>query len=271
MTAHLPEFLRPEGPPLLSISQRVATICLNRPSKRNRLENDDLATLLTHFATVQADASVLVLVLTACVNQPNPVFCAGYNVSDFEADEVGRIAFEQVPDALEQLNAITLCAINGSVFGGATDLALACDLRIGVHGMLLRMPAAALGLHYYPSGLRRYVARLGLQFAKRVFLTAQSMSDQELLTAGYLDQLVAPQALDAVVQSLIQQMTCLAPLALHGMKQSLNALGDVLALSSADVILNDIREREARCHASDDFVEGCAAFIQRRPPCFQGR
>jgi enoyl-CoA hydratase/carnithine racemase len=94
---------------------------------------------------------------------------------------------------------VTVAALEGNVYGGATDLALACDFRIGVEGMELRMPAAALGLHYYPSGMRRCVATLGLSAARRLFLTAEPLAATDLLALGYLDELVPAASLEAAV------------------------------------------------------------------------
>lgn len=261
----------PESAPLLAIDGPVATITLNRPSKRNRLQNEDLATLLAQFEQVHADASIRVLVLASRVNQSGPVFCAGYHLAEMSDNDTASLVFETVPDALEKLRPITVCAMAGSVFGGATDLAMACDLRLGVPGMVLRMPAAALGLHYYPGGLRRFVARLGLQFAKRVFLSAKDLGADELLAAGYLDQVVPSEALDASVQSLAAHLAGLAPLALQGMKQSLNELGEALLTAQGPQVMADLRRREAVCHASADFAEGRRAFAQKRLPKFQGR
>ncbi|MFM2034826.1 MAG: hypothetical protein RL459_91 [Pseudomonadota bacterium] len=270
-TLHMSHTSSLESAPLLVIEGPVATITLNRPSKRNRLQNEDLATLLAHFEQVQADAAIRVLVLTSRVNQPRPVFCAGYHLAEMSDNDTASLVFETVPDALEKLRPVTVCAMAGSVFGGATDLAMACDLRLGVPDMVLRMPAAALGLHYYPGGLRRFVARLGLQFAKRVFLAARDLSADELLAAGYLDQLVAPELLDATAQSLALHLAGLAPLALQGMKQSLNELGDALLTNQTPQLMAALRQREAMCHASADFAEGRAAFADKRHPQFEGR
>ena len=84
----------------------------------------------------------------------------------------------------------TLCALNGGVYGGATDMALACDFRLGVKGMRFFMPAARFGLHYYPSGLRRYTQKVSPSFAKRAFLLSEDFTDEDLLRVGYLDWLV---------------------------------------------------------------------------------
>src|SRR5574343_462346 len=136
--------------PQLHVSQGVATITLHRPQHRNRLEDGDLLTLLEHIAAVNVDAAVRALVLTAQPNQPRPVFSAGYHLGAFREDgETGPMPFETVPDALASARPLTLCALPGSVYVVATDLALACDFRFGVQGMELRMPAGALGRHYY--------------------------------------------------------------------------------------------------------------------------
>jgi enoyl-CoA hydratase/carnithine racemase len=151
------------------------------------------------------------------------------------------------------------------VYGGATDLALACDFRIGVQGMELRMPAARLGLHYYPSGLRRYVTRLGVGAAKRLFLLGEAVDDATLRAIGYLDDCVAASELDAAVRRVVDALAAGAPLAVRGMKASL----DDIAGGRAE--LATLRAREAECAASEDLREGLAAFAERRSPRFQGR
>src|ERR1700758_4442165 len=108
-------------------------------------------------------------------------------------------------DRLEDLGVPTICRLNGGVYGGSTDLALACDFRIGVDTSEMFMPAARLGLHYYTSGIKRYVSRLGADNAKRLFLTAEKISAAEMLRIGYLTALVAPGALDAEVDRLATQ------------------------------------------------------------------
>ncbi|MEN9887413.1 MAG: hypothetical protein RL758_1991, partial [Pseudomonadota bacterium] len=145
--------------------------------------------------------------------------------------------------------------------------ALACDFRIGVHGMALRMPAAALGLHYYPSGLARYVSRLGLAAAKKAFLTACNWSDAELLNVGYLDEICAPQELEERVREWTREIQKLAPLAVSGMKKSLNELA---GSGATPMTYRAIREREQRCANSADFAEGRRSFAEKRPPVFNG-
>jgi len=254
------------GAPLLHIADGVATITLNRPAQRNRLENADLALLLQYFTLVNQDMGVRALVLTANTSgQPKPVFCAGYDIGGFKDDAQGSTSFEKVPEALAQLRPITICALNGSVYGGATDLVLACDLRVALTGIEWRMPAAALGLHYYPSGLQRYVSHLGIAAAKRAFLTARFFSSTDLQALGLFESFCSAADFPMQLHSLANDVLALAPLAAQAMKRSLN---DIAAGHYDEDML---RDREISSSRTEDFAEGLNAFAQRRKPVFKGQ
>src|SRR6195952_1728557 len=148
-------------PPLLAIAGARATIRLNRPKHLNRLQPDDLEILAKLFDRIEADPAIRVLVLTGT----GRAFSAGYDLNSVAQRATSAVeetsagsAFEVVVNRLEDLAVPTICRINGGVYGGSTDLALACDFRIGVETCEMFMPAARLGLHYYKSGIKRYVS-----------------------------------------------------------------------------------------------------------------
>jgi enoyl-CoA hydratase/carnithine racemase len=254
-----------EGTPLLDIHGTVATLTLRRPSQRNSLTDDDLNSLLAHFETINRNAAVHVVVLRADTTaQKQAVFSAGYNVGGFDNDPMAPLFFEKIPEALERLRPVTICALNGSVYGGATDLVLACDFTVAQRGHTWRMPAAALGLHYYPSGMRRYVSRFGLQASKRAFLLGQSMPYEALDALGIFEALVEEDAFESQVQRLLDTLSQMAPLALAQTKKSLNEIAAGLYSEPA------LKERSRQSVHSQDFAEGRAAFAQRRAPQFTG-
>lgn len=254
-----------EGTPLLDIHDGVATLTLRRPSQRNSLTDDDLNSLLAHFDTLNRNTNVQVVVLRAdTTNQKQAVFSAGYNVGGFDNDPMAPLFFEKIPEALERLRPVTICALNGSVYGGATDLVLACDFTVAQRGCIWRMPAVALGLHYYPSGLRRYVSRFGLQASKRAFLLGQSMAYEALEPLGIFEALVSEQAFESNVQNLVHLLCGMAPLALAATKKSLNEIAAGLYSEPA------LKERSRHSVYSQDFAEGRSAFAERRTPKFTG-
>ncbi|MEN9538582.1 MAG: hypothetical protein RLZZ126_817 [Pseudomonadota bacterium] len=248
--------------PLLHVDGAVATLTLNRPAHRNRLHNEDLHALIAHCSAINASAAVRVVVLRASIADPvKPVFSAGYHLAQDGEDQAAD-DFEAMVDAIEQLRVPSIAALGGSVYGGATDMVLACDFAIGVDGMEMRMPAAAIGLHYYASGIVRYVSRLGLAQAKRAFLSAETFASADLLAMGFVQQLVPPAQLDTAVRSRAQAILQLAPGAVQSMKDSLNRV------ARGDIDWELLRSRHRQSQMGAEFAEGQQAFRQRRPARF---
>ena len=212
--------------PLLEIDGARATIRLNRPKHLNRLQPDDLDVLMKLFDRIEADPAIRVLVLTGT----GRAFSAGYDLGSIAEraanaqEQTAGSAFEVVVNRLEDLAVPTICRLNGGVYGGSTDLALACDFRIGVDTCEMFMPAARLGLHYYKSGIQRYVSRLGVDNAKRLFLTAERIGAAEMLRIGYLTAMVPAEALDEEVDKLAAILAGNAPVAMRGMKRAINEI-----------------------------------------------
>lgn len=252
------EHARPMETPLLEITGASATITLRRPEQANRLEPQDLDMLAAHIATVNARSEVLVLRLAST----GRYFCSGFDIGQMNPQKPQ--AFEELANALEDARPVTLALLQGGVYGGATDLALACDFRLGVQGIDMFMPAARLGLHFYPRGLERYVSRLGLDQAKRLFLTAERIGAEEMRAIGFLTQLVAPEALAAEADALTQRLAAMAPLALLGMKKHLNRIAR--GALDREALQHDI----ARAAHSADLQEGRAAWAAKRAPRFTG-
>lgn len=243
----------------------VAKITLQRPGKLNRLTSTDLQVLQCYFQEISQYTSVRVVLLTAdTVGQKRPVFCAGYDVGGFDDPDHDPRLFEKTIDCLAQLPQVVIAVVNGGVYGGATDMVLATDLRLGLEDAEFRMPACALGLHYYPSGLQRYVSVLGLNAAKQAFLTASLMSFERLRELGVFMSLHSAQDIGSIGNELALKVSQLAPLALMGTKASLNEIGNGLA--NTEILM----AREARCLGSADFTEGRQAFANKRQPRFTG-
>jgi enoyl-CoA hydratase/carnithine racemase len=251
--------------PVLERDGARATIRLNRPKHLNRLQSDDLDALLKLFDRIESDAAIRVLVLTGT----GRAFSAGYDLGSIaqraagasEAPSAGS-AFEIVVNRLEDLALPTICRLNGGVYGGATDLALACDFRVGISSCEMFMPAARLGLHYYNGGIKRYVSRLGVDNAKRLFLTAERIDAAEMLRIGYLTAMVPPEALDEEVGRLATVLAGNAPVAMRGMKRAINEF----ARGQLDEMAADRRHRDSMRGA--EISEGIAAFSEKRPPKF---
>jgi enoyl-CoA hydratase/carnithine racemase len=265
MQKHVTDTAEAASTPVLEIDGARATIRLNRPRHLNRLQPDDLDALLDLFDRIEADPALRVLVLTGT----GRAFSAGYDLGSIAEragsapdQETAGSAFEVVVNRLEDLGLPTICRLNGGVYGGSTDLALACDFRIGLDSCEMFMPAARLGLHYYKSGIKRYVSRLGADNAKKLFLTAQKIDAAEMLRIGYLTAMVPAEAFDDEVDRLAAILAGNAPVAMRGMKRAINEF----AHGALDEEAADRRARDSM--RSAEIKEGIKAFAEKRPPKF---
>lgn len=252
--------------PILEISGSLATIRFNRPRHLNRLQPEDLQEVMQHFDAIEANPSIRVMVLTGT----GRAFSAGFDLGEMAnrvggqapPGSTGSLSFETVANRLEDLALPTICRLNGGVYGGSTDLALACDFRVGAENCEMVMPAGRLGLHYYRGGIKRYVTRLGVNHAKRLFLTAEKIGAQEMFDIGYLTSLATLDSLDLEVATLVKNLAGNAPLALRGMKRAINEF------ARGELDEADLDRRNVESMRGDEIREGIAAYKEKRAPRF---
>lgn len=247
--------------PDLTIHGPIATIRFRKPEYANRLSPDDLLTLREHIETVNRAKDVLVLRFVG----DGKYFCSGYDISSLAAASApGSLFFGETMDLIEGARPVTIAAINGGTYGGGTDLCLACDFRIGVPKSNMFMPAAKLGLHFYPGGMARYISRLGLNQATRLFLTAEKIGAEEMLRIGFLTEIVEADQLKPRLDELSCLLAGMAPIALLGIKKHLNLI------ARGQVERQGIEEEVRRSEGSSDISEGALAWKEKRVPQFNG-
>jgi len=238
---------------IFSIDGHIATIRLNRPEEHNRIEPADLDALAQHIGTVNENRHVRVLILAST----GKTFSSGFHLGAIGAGAPAR--FQEAADALASCRALTIAALQGNVYGGAVDLALACDFRIGVEGIEALVPAVKLGIPYYPSAIERLMHRVSPNAVKRILLLCEKTGARELLDCGYLDEIVAREQLNPRVAEFARQIAALAPLAAQAIKAQLNRFDRATAEEAVRV-----------CLASEDHKEGLAAWMEKRTARFTG-
>jgi enoyl-CoA hydratase/carnithine racemase len=153
------------------------------------------------------------------------------------AKSAAQVLFGDVADALESVRVPTLCVLDGGAYGGGSDIALACDIRVGSARTKVAVPAARFGLQFYYGGLRRSVERLGVDAAKRIFLLAETLEAAELVRIGFLSELVDARNLSGRVDEIVTLLLANVPSSVRGLKRSLNAIargaGDPGAIDAA--------------------------------------
>jgi enoyl-CoA hydratase len=247
---------------ILDVAAFHATLTLDRPERHNSLDLEDCRAIETALADLARHEDLRCLVLTG----KGKSFCSGANIAAVpDSHDWSDNPVERMADALDDFPVPVLCALNGGVYGGGFDFAMACDFRLGVTGMSCFVPPARLGIQYPTRGLERAVTRIGLGPAKRLFLGVETFDAAALQQIGFLDWVVAPDELAARTAAWVEATCALAPLALRGMKRTLNEA----ALGRLDRAAAD--RRSTASFRTEDHAEGKRAMAEKRKPVFRGR
>jgi enoyl-CoA hydratase len=240
-------------------SERVGTVTISRPDRRNALNHAALDELHECVRRAATD-DLRVLVLAGDEGQ----FCSGADLKELEDLGFTR-ALRTMLDDLSGLSFPTVAAISGACMGLGMQLALACDLRIATAEARFAVPVAKLGLMVDHWTVQRLAMVAGHSTARWMLLTADQLDAERAHQVGIVHRLV--DSLDEA-ELLASQIARLAPLALAGSKLGLNLLEQ-----APDVADPDGRYRAAfeAAWASEDLVEGRRAFHERRAPRFDGR
>jgi 2-oxoglutaroyl-CoA hydrolase len=242
----------------------VVTITLDDPEKMNRVPiaaRDQLARL---FAELGEDEDVRFVVLTGAGEQ----FTAGGDIAGFldrDPEYLSQLAWNVA--APERCPKPVIARIRGYCLGVGLELALACDIRIAAEDAQLGFPEVGLGMIPGSGGTQRLARLAGLGRAKDVIMRRKRISAADALAWGLVSEVVPAEELDAAVARAIEDLTQLSPLALRFAKRVLNQAYDAplhVGLELEGLAYGLLR-------STNDFREGVEAFVEKRPPEFEGR
>ncbi|CAH1653143.1 MULTISPECIES: enoyl-CoA hydratase-related protein [unclassified Chelatococcus] len=252
----------------LSREGTIATLTLNRPTRKNAITFAMWQALADIFTDFGRDPTLRGVILTGA----GSTFSAGADIGDFEqtraSTEQGiayEVAVDAACDAIAALGRPVVAAIQGHCYGGACNLAMACDFRIISANARMAIPAAKLSIVYGVKGTARLLGLVGLAEAKRIFFSAQPFNADHALRIGFAQGIVEDPLAGA--KTLLDDFSDLAPLSIAGAKAILNGLATTDKPFDADAAETHILQ----ALNSADYKEGRAAFSQKRAPRFQGR
>lgn len=245
----------------------LAVLTVNRPKALNALNADTLSEIAQAVELVMDTAEIGALIVTGGGDR---AFVAGADISelaDMDSVFAGRelaLAGQDVMQTIATLPLPTIAAINGFALGGGLELALACDVRIASPTAKLGLPEVGLGLVPGFGGTQRLPRLIGVGRALDLMLTARQVTAEEALSMGLVNY-VADNALQRA-REVAQQMLKNAPMALGLVKEAVRRGMD----TTFDHALEIEGDMFGMAAATKDFKEGTKAFLEKRPPKFQG-
>jgi enoyl-CoA hydratase len=254
---------------IVTTAGHVRSLRINRPERANALSTNVSRLLVTELLAANEDPDVRVIVITGTGER---TFCAGADLKEMrEGDSAGaafrppmqraeRSVFEVVLETYKP----TIAALNGHAVAGGFELALSCDLRIAGEGVQVGMPEARIGMGANFASIL-LPKRLPMGIALQMLFTGETISAERAASFGLINEVVPRDRLAERVTELAERIAQNAPLSIRRMKEM--ALKGVDLPTSAALRL-DVGPNP---YTSEDRKEGVQAYLEKRPPMWQGR
>jgi enoyl-CoA hydratase len=255
---------------LVTVADGVARVTFNNPEKHNALSLAMRQALPGAIAALQEDPEIRVVVTTGAGTK---AFMSGADISEFGAQRTtpaARAEYDRaaaaVASAWGELEKPIIAMIRGYCMGGGLLTALQADIRIASPDARFAVPAARLGLGYGFGGVQALADAVGLAAAAEILFSARRVSAEEALAMGLVNRVVDEPGLEPAVMELAHTIAGNAPLTVAACKAALREL----RRPPGDRDLAGVAALVEACFRSEDYLEGQAAFAEKRPPRFHG-
>ena len=247
----------------------IGTVTLDHPEKRNALSEaliSDLEAALDHLKA----RAVRAVVLRAPPG--SKVWSAGHDIDELPTsprDPLGwSYPLRTLVRRLQEFPAPLIALVEGGVWGGACEVAFACDLINATPDTTFAITPARLGVPYNVTGLKSLVAALPVAVVKEMLFTARPLGVERLYELGAVNHIVPADRITAFTTDIARAIAANASLTIAAMKESLRILADAQSLAPTQFErLQDLRRQVGE---SRDYREGLQAFTEKRQPVFRG-
>ncbi|MGQ0675937.1 MAG: enoyl-CoA hydratase [Rhodospirillales bacterium] len=248
----------------------VGYMIFNNPERHNAVSLEMWQAAERILDRFKNDPRIRVVVLAGAGGK---AFVSGADISKFESERATQEAVAAYNQAVQRIYGgihefpkPTIAMIRGYCIGGGLGLAVSCDMRICSDDSRFALPAAKLGLGYEFGGVKRFVDIVGPSFTKEIFMSARQYGAAEALPMGLVNRVLPEAELEAHVKDFAAAIAANAPLTVASIKF-------IVGEAQKDPDQRDLKrcdEMVKRCFASNDYIEGRRAFMEKRKPAFTG-
>jgi len=263
----------PDRPPASGVRTavigKVGVITLDDQHKRNAIAAQMASSVVAALGSLRAqDMRAIVLRAAPGMN----VWSAGHDIDELPRggrDPLGyNDPLEGLLRAVRSFPMPVIAMVHGSVWGGALDLVLSCDLVIADETASFAITPANLGLPYNITGLLHFLGRLPVNLIKEMFFTAAPLDARKARECLIVNHLVASDRLESFTLELAATMATKSPLAIAVIKEQLRVLSDYQPIAAQ--VYERVQGLRREAYDSSDYLEGLNAFTQKRLPIFRG-
>ena len=254
----------------VKVTDKIGEIALNNPAKHNALSTaliDELCAALEQMLLAQ----VRVVVLRGPAGAK--VFSAGHDVRELPTNGRDPLTYDdpvrRVIRMIELFPAPVIAMVEGSVWGGACELVMSCDIIIAGDDTTFAVTPAKLGMPYNISGVQNFLNAGGMPLCKEMLFTAQPIGVERLVVQGIVSQAVPRADLERLTWTIAEQIARNSPLVISLLKEELRLLSASHNLRPET--FERVQAMRRLVYDSEDYQEGIRAFFEKRPPRFEGK
>jgi methylmalonyl-CoA decarboxylase len=248
-------------------ADHIGIIALDNYAKRNALSFGMIAEIMEALERFKAQGARVVILRSALAEK---VWSSGHSVDELPKANVDPLPYneplEQVLRAFKHYPAPVTAMVHGSVWGGACDLVLSCDLVIADETATFAITPAKIGLPYNTVGILNFVSQLPLAVVKEMFFTAEPIGAARAERVGLVNRLTSVEALEAETMTLARTIASRSPAAIGAFKAAMHALSTAAPINPDTYEYLQGLRRDV--YFGPDYREGIQAFLEKRPAKF---
>jgi methylmalonyl-CoA decarboxylase len=254
---------------LVDYQEPIGVLTFNHDQRRNALSREFIGEFLAGLDDlVQRRARVVII-----RSQPGAkVWSAGFNIQELPRPGHDPLPYfhplEEAIRAIQNCPAPVIAMMEGSVWGGACEMAFVCDILIGTETTSFAITPAKIGVPYNPTGILHLMNAVGLGLAREMFFTGQPVPAARAYQLGILNHLKPAAELEAFTMDMARQIAANSPISIAVMKEQMQLFANAMPLTAAT--FERIQALRRRVYESQDYQEGQQAFLEKRTPVFRG-
>lgn len=254
------------------VEDRIAFIKMHNPDKFNCLSEAMCEAISDALEVAYERQCVGVVIKAECSRN---VWSAGHDIRELPVDGNDPLAYdvpmERLLRQVQDTPIPVIACANGTVWGGACDLCVSCDMIVAAETATFAITPAKIGIPYNASGIMHFINQLGINKAREMFFTANPISANDALNVGFVNAVAPVEELDQLLESrFLAPLRRNSVLSMSAIKRQFRILSQATSTISSESFerINDYRRK---VYQAVDYREGIRSFLEKRPPAYQGK